>query len=228
MKYLIITLVGLFFVQAADAAQPCYQHACDSIEAEMSCGPNATGGYICMVESTCEVQCKCPNANQEFWFNQGCFCKGGFYGMMSCTACPSGGTSDGANNLMVTSCYTSSNVHSDSAHATVKQICYYSTSTNSYSSCSVSSVVSCDAGYYRVNASDMSCTSVGANYYSVSPFSRSLCPTYTNPSGGSSYGQTTGSGTGADAATDCKIPESEVFSDSAGSFVYSGGCSYSN
>ena len=143
--------------------------------------------------------------------------------------CPSGGTSDVTNNSVITDCYTTSNIYNAAAHGTIKQTCRYSSSTSSYSICSTTSLVDCDAGYYRVNTSDLSCTAVGTSHYSpASSFTRTSCPTYTNPSGGTSYGQTTGSGTGADAITDCKIPETEKFTDSTGSWVYSGGCAYSN
>ncbi|MDR0727084.1 MAG: hypothetical protein LBF37_03400 [Rickettsiales bacterium] len=237
MRYLIIVLTGLFFIQNATAGT-CYETDCTQEQIAAFCGVNALNfkciwkKYSGSGDDECDngMPCYCGDSNRIFWYDVGCVCGTGTYGTLSgaCTACPSGGTSDIANNTLITNCYTIGDAHNAAAHATVNQICYYSTSTSSYSTCSISSVVSCDAGYYRVNASDQSCVAVGTDYYSVSPFSRTLCPTYTNPSGGSSYGKTTGSGTGADSITDCKIPETEVFNDSAGSWVYEGGCAYSN
>lgn len=229
MRFLVVILMCLMFIPATHAASGyCNSRTCTYEEEQDTCGPNATN-YYCNVESTCLVNCYCYNSNQTFWYDVGCVCKAGTYGTASCKNCPSGGTSNVTNNSVITDCYTTSNVYSASAHGTIKQTCRYSSSTSSYSICSTTSLVDCDAGYYRVNTSDLSCTAVGTNRYSpAGSFTSTLCPTYTNPSGGTSYGQTTGSGTGADAITDCKIPETEKFTDSTGSWVYSGGCAYSN
>lgn len=227
MKFLVVILMCLMFIPATHAAS-CVRGVCSHELNSSMCGEKAVG-HTCEQDNSCNATCGCFDSNKTFWYNVGCVCKSGTYGGVSCTTCPSGGTSNAGNNSAITDCYKVSNVSSASAHGTIKQTCRYSSSTSSYSICSTTSLVDCDAGYYRVNTSDLSCTAVGTNRYSpAGSFTSTLCPTYTNPSGGTSYGQTTGSGTGADAITDCKIPETEKFTDSTGSWVYSGGCAYSN
>lgn len=103
------------------------------------------------------------------------------------------------------------------ASSSYKPACCY----GDYNVSCTETLKTCDAGYYRASSSDLYCSAVGGEYYSSNgSLSRTRCPTYTNPSGGTSYGKTTGSGTGADAITDCKLPNTEVFSETAGSFVF--------
>lgn len=244
----IITCANLFLSAEAFAAlsgsQPvgCMGRGCTVMEMNDWCGYNVT--YADIDNCTwydwtgsgpdqCDngTPCTCKKLQRTFWYNVGCVCNNGYYGAAgdtNCSSCPNNGSSDLANNYAITSCYKVVESHDAAAHATVKQTCKYSTSTSSYTDClSLKTIVSCDAGYYRVNTTDSACTAVGSNYYSISPFARSLCPTYTNPSGGTSYGQTAG-GTEADANTDCRIPMSEVYSDTTGSWVYDPYCKYTS
>lgn len=243
----IITCTSLFLSAEAVAAsgnQPigCSGSSCSSDQFNWNCGANAntvgmepctwytwTGSGADQCDNG--MPCKCKNSVRQFYYDVGCVCERGMYGAIgttTCSTCPDGGTADMSNNYAITSCYKVVESHDAAAHATVKQTCKYSTSTSSYTDClSLKTIVSCDAGYYRVNTTDSACTAVGSNYYSISPFARSLCPTYTNPSGGTSYGQTAG-GTEADANTDCRIPMSEVYSDTTGSWVYDPYCKYTS
>lgn len=196
-------------------------------------------GEYYMGEYIGDVTCGCSDPEKELSREAGgCVCMSGYYGLggnEACNKCPDNGLADsggdnkgGLLNGSIEDCYKiMNNVSDSSAHATLRQMCFYK--DGSYSDCTMTSIVRCEAGYYRVNASDLSCVAVGVNYYSVSPFSRQLCESYTNPSGGASYGQTSGYGTDADAKTDCKIPGTEVFTDTTGSWNYDyGGCPWSN
>lgn len=203
----------------------CIAGFCSSSEDADACGPDARG-HKCEINSRCVYKCTCTSSNKEFQYNVGCVCKSGTYGS-SCTACPSSGSS-AAGSSAITNCYKYMNTYVASAHATLNTLCYYSTGTGGYTNCQSSgSVVSCDGGYYRATTTATSCVAVGTNYYSVSPLSRAICPTYTNNSGSAVTGITTGSGAGADAITDCMIPRSEYFTNSKGSYSYNT-CYYSN
>lgn len=224
ISMLIISCALLLSSPAANAAT-CDERDCDYDEELSACGANASG-YTCTVNNRCIVKCLCDNSNEQFVYNVGCVCKSGTYGS-SCTACPSSGSS-AAGSSSITNCYKYMNTYVASAHATLNTLCYYSTGTGGYTNCQSSgSVVSCDGGYYRATTTATSCVAVGTNYYSVSPLSRAICPSYTNNSGTAVTGITTGSGTGADAITDCMIPRSEYFTNSKGNYSYNT-CYYSN
>ncbi len=219
---------------------PCPERMCSYEEVIERCGgwyPDVECAITDMLEPGCEARydaCRCyNNLDHIFIYGKGCVCREGKYSIYTggeCYDCPDGGMADSVNNIRgVSGCYKTGIMHSDSAHATVGQICYntgFDNNPGSYSNCTVSYIISCDPGYYRPTPTSLSCVPVGGNYYSVSPLSRALCPTYTNPSGGQSYGITTGSGTGADAITDCAIPPTEVFNDGVGTYNYPG-CWYS-
>ena len=121
------------------------------------------------------------------------------------------------SNAFVSTRICEGNICKNYASSSYKPACCY----GDYNVSCTETLKTCDAGYYRASSSDLYCTAVGGEYYSSNgSLSRTRCPTYTNPSGGTSYGKTTGSGTGADAITDCKLPNTEVFSETAGSFVF--------
>lgn len=188
---------------------------------------------VCSQNSDIMQTCTCSNTDRLFITGVGCMCKGGYYSPMAahnapCYACPNGGAFTATSperSTKISDCYIVREQYVTNGVATER--CAYDEDGGGYTDCVITKLVTCRPGYYQVNTSDLVCAAVGTNYYSVLPFDRSLCPPYTNPSGGTSYGQTGGSGTGADAIKDCKIPSSEVFSDSTGSWIYSGGCAYS-
>jgi hypothetical protein len=198
---------------------------------DVVCYWNGNGTYEIFEEemecnnSTTDI-CTCHDSDREFFWGVGCVCRVGLYGMIGytgCYECPDGGTSDPENNFAITDCYRQNFVWDDNRNAEVEKICQYSSSTKTYSDCTITRVVSCFDGSYLANMSDLSCTWVGMNYYSVYPLSRALCPTYTNASGGLSYGQ---GGSYAMAADECYIPKGEAFSDETGNWEYAYNCYY--
>lgn len=186
-----------------------------------SCQPGDVGCTVnqCKPGAVCTCDAVCPCSAGQY---SGLSSEGG----LKCLSCPSGGTSSTSNNKSISDCYKTTGIYDASIHGSKAQTCYANASGSYTLNCKITGMYACDAGYYRANTTDMFCTPVGNNYYSSSSsLTRTLCESYTNPSGGTSYGQTAG-GTEADAKTDCRIPMSEVFSDTEGSWVYDPYCKY--
>lgn len=180
--------------------------------------------------------------HMNFYWGVGCFCDDGYYladsNSTECTKCPSdyplstgfrqtGENTGSADNWGVDmdACYRNFVVHGQNVSLDVIE---YSYGTQYIKS------VTCANGYYTtenwVNTeydAGYMCNPVGEEYYSTAGNSREKCPSYVNISGETLFGQTTGAGAGAASITDCTIPESEIFSDETGIFVYDGGCKYS-
>lgn len=182
------------------------------------------------------------DAHMHFYWGAGCFCDDGYYladsNSTECTKCPSdyplstgfrqtGENTGSADNWGVDmdACYRNFVVHGQNVSMDIKE---YSYGTGYIKS------VSCANGYYTtenwINTeydAGYMCNPVGEEYYSTAGNSREKCPSYVNISGETLFGQTAGAGAGAASITDCTIPESEIFSDETGIFVYDGGCKYS-
>ncbi|MBP3316430.1 MAG: InlB B-repeat-containing protein [Alphaproteobacteria bacterium] len=106
----------------------------------------------------------------------GYYCKSGVQ-----TQCPNGGTTASATASVIGSCYKTGLPLSVSNGAGTQR-CFYTsglgTSAVYDSSCDTKTVTSCNAKYYRANASDLICTTVGTGHYSAAgSLTRSACPT---------------------------------------------------
>jgi hypothetical protein len=89
-------------------------------------------------------------------------------------ACPNGGITAAGLNSSNTDCFKELLPY-NGAHCSGKQTCFYDGSSGYVASCSVTSVDSCDAGYYY-NGSDTNGTAVGKGYYSpAGDISRQKC-----------------------------------------------------
>ncbi|MBO8406936.1 MAG: hypothetical protein IAC77_00550 [Proteobacteria bacterium] len=215
---------------------------CKDSESRGICGAVAfsgENGFECYIQDGVDDMCICNSDEMSFVHGHGCFCADGEYNdpysddPYACHTCPSRyPLSDGANHLEQYGNYGNSNGMEDS--------CYriYTENVNN-ASCRYQEWAyggggdvlecNCNPGYWSEDFSvyDPVCEPVGTGYYSTGKSGRSRCPTYTGPNGTQVVGYTIGYGPGADDITDCMIPESTVFHDATGSYVYSGGCYYS-
>ena len=126
-------------------------------------------------DGTNDVNCPagkyCPGTGTAVIGTAGC--------ATQCPADAAGGTvTSDVNSSVVTACRTvRSNQVLDDQTGRGDQTCGYNTSKSDYSASCTIKVTACNAGYYRVNASDTDCTAVGVGYYSAaSQLTRTACP----------------------------------------------------
>lgn len=230
---------------------------CTATESKGICGrtsiPNDENGFICYISyDGADDICICNESTVTFYYGAGCYCPDGWYNdpydgeWAGCQKCPTSyplsvGVRENDNGI-----YSVGNVNSmeDACYREYKQ-----TEQNLTLSLRISMIdemyggndpiiidAVCDAGYwledklngyYYSGDNEYACSPVGTEYYSTDGNGRVQCPTYLNPDSELVAGHTTGYGDGADDITDCAIPESVVYADSTGNWVYSGGCNYS-
>jgi len=227
----------------------------DSANTKDMCGKDgrtgATGFQYVISYDGADDGCLCnisDDPHMNFYWGFGCYCDDGYYTVddrsTKCTKCPSdhplsdgfsmwSDTQGGANNWGndMDACYRVFSRHDGYASVKLKEYTY-----DIYSSDWHVLDMKCDTGYYtdddwhEVAYYDEyyhKCYPVGEEYYSAENNTRQKCPTYVNAAGQMIAGRTSGAGAGAASITDCTIPESEVFSDATGQYVYHGGCKYS-
>ncbi len=106
----------------------------------------------------------------------GSYCKSGVK-----TACPNSGTTSSATASLITSCYKTG-LSLTVSNGAGTQRCFYTSGSGTSAvydtSCDTKTVTKCNAKYYRANASDLTCTTVGTGHYSpADSLGRTQCPT---------------------------------------------------
>ncbi|MBQ8294333.1 MAG: hypothetical protein IJX89_03030 [Alphaproteobacteria bacterium] len=223
---------------------------CTNTESSGICGAlsNASdeNGFMCYISlDGADDVCVCNLSDMTFYYGAGCFCENGWYSdpydgtWAGCDKCPAdyplsdgyNGNSVGNVNSMEDACYRQYSKTEQNITLTLEISMI--DEEGGYEPYIIDAI--CDSGYWTENTysgyyyegDDYTCNPVGIYYYSVPNNSREMCPAYVAQSGENLTGQTTGSGTGADSLTDCKIPSTEIFSDNTGTWHYDDGCYYS-
>ena len=106
----------------------------------------------------------------------GSYCKSGVK-----TACPNSGTTSSETASLITSCYKTG-LSLTVSNGAGTQRCFYTSGSGTSAvydtSCDTKTVTKCNAKYYRANASDLTCTTVGTGHYSpADSLGRTQCPT---------------------------------------------------
>lgn len=96
--------------------------------------------------------------------------------------CPNGGTTNGSTSVMVQQCYKTGLPYTAiDGSGTGTQSCWYSNGTGAAAvygrECFDKLITACRGGYYRVNDTDIVCSVVDFNYYSIEgDITRTPCP----------------------------------------------------